>query len=68
MRKTKTRYEHPRMKRVLFVTQEDILLPASWTHGHADEEPVQMGIIEGDPEGNGKGAKRNGGSFWDDEE
>lgn len=63
MRKTKTLYEHPRMKRVLFVTQEDILLPASWNGGH--DEP-NLPIYNQDPD-DGPGAKRQGG-FWDDEE
>ena len=63
MRKTKTLYEHPRMKRVLFVTQEDILLPASWNGGH--DEP-NLPIYNPDPD-DGPGAKRQGG-FWDDEE
>ncbi len=61
----KRRYEQPRLSRVLLIPQEEMLLPSSWTHGHEDEEPVQMGIIEGDPNSNGKGAKTNG-RFWDD--
>lgn len=59
----KSRYEQPRISRVLLTTQEDMLLPASWNAGH--DEP-NLPIIEGDPD-DGPGAKRNGG-FWDDEE
>lgn len=61
----KSHYEQPRLSRVLLTPQEDMLLPTSWNPGH---DEGNLPIIDGDPEGDGKGSKRNGGSFWDDEE
>ncbi len=60
----KRRYEQPQVNRVLMIEQEDVLRPASWEDGHGGH----TGIIEDDPEGDGKGAKRHSGGFWDDED
>lgn len=60
----KSRYEQPRLSRVLLTSQEDMLLPSSWNGGHGEPN---LPIYNQDPD-DGPGAKRNSGSFWDDEE
>ena len=59
----KRRYEQPRLSRVLLIPQEEMLLPSSWNPGHGEDN---LPIIDGDPEGDGKGSKSSG-RFWDDE-
>lgn len=61
----KRRYEQPRLSRVLLIPQEEMLVTVSKWQGDENEDPIN--IHEGDPTGDGHGAKTNG-RFWDDEE
>ncbi len=57
-------YVQPKVKRLLAIVQEDLLTPFTWNGDVTSEE--NMGIIEGDPDGDGKGA--NAFNVWGDEE
>ena len=57
-------YVQPKVKRLLAIVQEDLLTPFTWNGDVTSED--NMGIIEGDPDGDGKGA--NSFNVWGDEE
>ena len=57
-------YKQPVSRIVSYTGEEELLLPYSWNGSWEDES--NMDIIEGDPEGDGKGVKEDKESWSKD--